>query len=143
MHQASPITASLPIDCLITEYHLRRFIPLPALHLTQKSSLSSNRAYFTIALALFTPAHKLVTPKPNPDFLPIVPTLSEACLFILSIDLLCSETRLTACRELLDHRIVSQESTEDGTHIAPIVIPLLVVRKTMGLSQMAMREQTD
>ena len=62
---------------------------------------------------------------------------------MLSIDLLCSETHLTACRELLDHRIVSQESTEVGAHLAPTVIPLLVVGKIMGLSQMAMREQTD
>lgn len=92
---------------------------------------------------LFTPAPKLVTPQPNPDSLPIVPTLCETCLSILSIDLLCSETRLTACRELLDHRIASQESTEDGTHTAPMVIPLLVLRKIMALSQMAMHEQTE
>ncbi len=58
-----------------------------------------------------------------------------------SIDLLCSETHLTVCRALLDHHIVSQESTEVVTHLAPMVIPPLVAPKIMGNSEMAMREQ--
>lgn len=61
---------------------------------------------------------------------------------MLSIDLLCSETHLTVYRALLDHRIVSQESTEDETHMAPMVIPPLVSPKIMRHSEMAMREQT-